>query len=147
MDNNLEENNVSSLYGYKYNGVYYIYFNDKFSEYENLGKNIIIELHNINAEKIEKIKSKMNNFNKKTFESNSKYGFFGVESTVYSPSQSYFIEISLWEPTVSEKAQYIYIMDLDSDALVVKHSWETKTIKFIDIRNLWSGRFGYVSPF
>jgi len=147
MDNDLYTNNVSGLYGYKYNGVYYMFFNDEFSEYEHFGKSRIIELHNMSAEKIEKIKNKMNNFSKKTLESNSKPGYFGIESTVCNPTQSYCVEISLWEPPVSEKAQYIYIMDLDSDSLVVKHSWETKILKFIDIRNLWSGKFGYVSPF
>ncbi len=143
MDNNLEENNISGLYGYKFNGVYYMFFNKKFSNYENLGRSIIIELHNMDSKKIKNIK----NINNNTLEKYICDYFYGFYSTAYSPGGIYCVEISLWEPTVSEKAQYIYIMDLDSDALVVKHSWETKTIKFIDIRNLWSGRFGYVLPF
>lgn len=147
MDNNLEENNVSGLYGYKFNGVYYMFFSKKFANYEILGRSVIIELHNMDVKRIKEIKNNIKNINHNTLEEYTFDYFYGFYSTACSPYDVCCVEISLWEPTVSEKAQYIYIMDLDSDALVVKHSWETKTIKFIDIRNLWSGKFGYVSPF
>ncbi len=147
MDNALDTKSVSGLYGYKFNGVYHMFYDKEYADYENLGKDIIIELHNMNLKEIKEIKDNIKKINNNTLKKYICDYFNGFYSTAYAPCNIYCVEISLWEPTVSEKAQYIYIMDLDSDALVVKHSWETKTIKFIDIRNLWSGRFGYVSPF
>jgi hypothetical protein len=147
MDDNLEINNVSGLYGFKYNGVYHMFFKNNFCEYENIGKSYIIELHGMSTKKIEYIKKNLQSVSKKALEEKSPFPYSGFVSTSENLYSAYFVEISLFEPSISDKIQYIYIMDLDSNALVVKHKCENKRFKFIDIQNLWSGRFGYVSPF
>ena len=58
--------------------------------------------------------------------------------------------IPFWQPSQSQQQHLDYINNgkmISFDSATPDQYTQIKTIKFIDIRNLWSGRFGYVSPF
>ena len=109
---------MAAYYVFKKESFYYIFYNQFNSDLNWLGKEIVMELENIDYELLEDYIERLTE-NDITDYNGKK--FVGLMKALEFPEEVDFVNITLSEPVLELDINYIYIIDLDYISFKIKY--------------------------
>ncbi len=111
-------------YVFKYNGIYYVFYNHFDSYYSGLGEDIVSELRGLTKENYDEIKSALEKISEKDIGKEGSWGsstFQGMKKAALHPEKYALRYFGEKKPKNDLFIEYIYMVNLDTDVFVVYH--------------------------
>ena len=151
------DENTKGVVSFKFRGLYYGFYNIGNVDFNTLGKQIASDLKNMTSENYELIKKLAINLKEPIDKRpNKNFNFTSITEVLTNPTMFYQLETEISETDGNSYPpyylNYIYIIDLDKNQLVIKKyifnkkdeynlktvkSEEIKTFDFEDIHDFW----------
>jgi hypothetical protein len=124
------------LYVFKYQGLYYIFYNH-WDSYPSggLGDTIVAELKTLDFEKVRELVSAITVDH--IAEIGEGHNFISLMDALKNPENFALLDISKEEPDCTYDAEYTYIMDLDKTIFKVISNYGSMKFKLTDIPSYW----------
>lgn len=128
-------------YVFKYNGIYYVFYNHFDSYYGGLGEDIVTELRKLTKEDYDEIKGALEKISERDMDEEDSWGgsstFQGMKEAALHPEKYALQYVGENKPENDLFIEYIYMVNLDTDIFVVRHYDEQFKHPLREIPRAW----------